>query len=169
MTMSSDHIRRTAVVSEPIDRVWTAISDSQQFGAWFGAEIDGPFVPGSTLAARIVPTKVDAEVAKMQEPHAGTAFAIYVEQVEPKHLLSFRWHPYAVEPKDYETEPTTLVEFHLSEVPDGTQVLITESGFGGLPPRRRAEAFKSNEGGWEHQLRLIEKYVTAPERSEVRD
>jgi hypothetical protein len=36
---------------------------------------------------------------------------------------------------------------------------ITESGFDQVPLARRAEAFTSNEQGWEVQTRLIEKYL----------
>ena len=35
--------------------------------------------------------------------------------------------------------------------PDGVRLTITESGFDAVPLERRAEAFKANEGGWEHQ------------------
>jgi hypothetical protein len=74
-------------------------------------------------------------------------------------LFSFRWHPYAVDAKDYSTEPTTLVEFELTPVPEGTRLTITESGFEGIPLERRAQAFKSNAEGWDHQLALIGKYL----------
>ena len=49
--------------------------------------------------------------------------------------------------------------FELKEVPGGTELTITESGFDRVPLARRAEAFKANEGGWTHQTRLIEKYL----------
>ncbi len=41
----------------------------------------------------------------------------------------------------------TLVEFRLSEVAQGTQLTITESGFDRIPLERRAKAFTSNEEG----------------------
>ena len=73
-----------------------------------------------------------------------------VERVEPERLFSYRWHPYAIDPNvDYSTEPTTLVEFRLAEVPDGTRLIVVESGsFDRLPAqRRRAEAFRMNDSG----------------------
>ncbi len=60
---------------------------------------------------------------------------------------------------DYPAEPTTLVEFRLAEEAHGTLLTITESGFERIPLERRARAFTSNEGGWTHQLQLIEKYL----------
>jgi uncharacterized protein YndB with AHSA1/START domain len=163
MTVDTNRIIKTTVLRARLERVWHAISDAKQFGAWFGAEFDAPFVAGVRLRGRIVPTQVDPDVAKMQEPHAGTTFVVFVERLEPMRLLSFRWHPYAVDAKDYTTEPTTLVEFELTAVPDGTQLTITESGFDDVPLERRAQAFASNEQGWEHQVTLIAKYLARPD------
>jgi hypothetical protein len=76
--------------------------------------------------------------------------------------LAFRWHPFAIDGgTDYSEEPTTLVTFALTDVEGGTLLTITESGFDQLPPSRRDEAFKANAGGWEHQSRLIEKYLAS--------
>lgn len=44
---------------------------------------------------------------------------------------------------------------------EGTLLTIIESGFSKVPLARRADAFKSNDGGWEGQLGLIEKYLHA--------
>jgi hypothetical protein len=51
------------------------------------------------------------------------------------------------------------VTFELTPVSDGTQLTITESGFSELPPERQAEAFTSNEGGWEAQIHMIEAWL----------
>jgi uncharacterized protein YndB with AHSA1/START domain len=158
--MTTDRIEKRIVLKAPIDRVWRAISDSKEFGTWFGVAFDGAFVQGARLKGKIVPTAVDPQVAKMQEPYEGTPFEIAVERIEPPRRLSFRWHPYAVDPEaDYSKEPMTLVTFELDEVPGGTRLTITESGFDRIPLARRAEAFKSNEGGWEMQTQLIAKYL----------
>ena len=159
MAVETDRIEKTTTLRAPIERVWEAITDARQFGAWFGAEFDGVFVPGGRLTGRIMPTQVDAEVAKMQEPYAGKPFVVFVEQIEPMRLFSFRWHPGAVDVKNFDTEPTTLVEFTLTPVPEGTRLTITESGFDRIPLERRAEAFASNAEGWAHQLSLIGKYL----------
>ena len=160
MGTDTDRIEKQMLLRAPQDRVWNAISDAKQFGTWFGVEFDGQFAPGASITGRIVPTKVDAEVAKMQEPHTGIACDITVERLEPMRLFSFRWHPYAIEPgSDYSKEPTTLVAFELKEMPEGTLLTITESGFDQIPLARRAEAFASNEEGWTVQSTLIEKYL----------
>lgn len=160
MTQITDRIEKRIVLRAPRERVWSAISDARQFGTWFGVEFDGDFVAGAPLKGKIVPTKVDAEIAKMQEPYTGTAFQIFVERIEPMRVFAFRWHPYAVDPKkDYTKEPTTLVTFELEDAPGGISLTITESGFDQIPLERRAEAFTSNDGGWTKQIELIQKYV----------
>src|SRR5262245_42218882 len=156
----TDRIVKTVVLRAPRDRVWSAIADAKQFGTWFGVELDGSFVAGKTLNARIRPTQVDAEIAKMQQKFDGMAFEIMVERVDAMRELAFRWHPATVyESVDYTSEPTTLVQFVLEEVAGGTQLTITESGFDRLPPERRAKAFEANDGGWQKQTELIAKYL----------
>jgi uncharacterized protein YndB with AHSA1/START domain len=157
---TTDRIEKRVVLRAPRERVWNAICDAKQFGTWFGVEFDGPFVAGAAMKGRMTPTKVDGEVAKLQEPYAGMAFDCTIDRIEPMTLFSFRWHPFAIEPNvDYSKEPTTLVVFRLEEVAGGTQLTITESGFDKIPLERRAKAFASNEGGWAIQSELIEKYV----------
>lgn len=159
--MSSDRIVKRVLLRAPRERVWHALSDSRAFGAWFGVEFEGPFVAGTRVAGKIVPTTVDREIAKMQEPYSGMPCNIHVERMEPEHHLSFRWLPGADPSIDEATAPTTLVEFELEAVAGGTQLTITESGFDRIPLERRAKVFAENEGGWEAQTGLIAKYLDA--------
>jgi uncharacterized protein YndB with AHSA1/START domain len=155
-----DRIEKKVLLRAPLQRVWDAIAESNRFGTWFGVAFDGPFVAGTRLTGRIVPTRVDPEVAKLQEPYAGRSFEFTVERIDPLRSIAFRWHPYAVEPGiDYAREPTTLIVLELTEVTDGTQLTITESGFSNIPLERRAKAFAANDGGWTKQTELIRKYV----------
>jgi uncharacterized protein YndB with AHSA1/START domain len=156
-----DRIEKKVLLPASRERVWRAVSDSAEFGRWFGMAVDGPFVAGKVLKARIVPTTADAEVAKAQKPYEGMAFDFIVDTVEPMRGIAFRWHPFAVKPGvDYSKEPTTLITFELADAPQaGTLLTITETGFDRLPPERRAEAFKANEGGWEMQTQLIAKHL----------
>jgi len=164
--MSTDHIEKKILLRATRERVWRAISDAASFGAWFGVEFDGSFVEGATLAGRITPTKVDPEVAKLQEPARGMKFAILVERISPMTRFSFRWHPFAIDPAyDYSKEPMTLVEFTLGEAAGGILLTITESGFDQIPAPRRGRAWEMNDKGWAHQTKLIEKYLAGMDRS----
>ena len=157
---TTDKIEKKILLKAPLARVWSAISDAKQFGAWFGVELDGPFVAGKKITGKIVPTKVDPEVAAQQKPYEGRPFDFTVDRIEPERLMSFRWHPAAVEEDyDYSKEETTLVVFELEAAEGGTLLRVTESGFDKVPLERRAKAFAMNEGGWEAQTRLVQKYV----------
>jgi hypothetical protein len=47
----------------------------------------------------------------------------------------------------------------LSEVAGGTLLQVVETGFDRIPAARRADAFRMNSGGWDHQLVNIEQHV----------
>jgi uncharacterized protein YndB with AHSA1/START domain len=163
--MNPDRIEKEVLLNAPLDRVWRAISDADEFGQWFGVRFDGPFVPGASLTGVITPTAVDADVAKSQEPYAGKADTWQIVAVEPRRRLAFRWHPYGVEDGvDYSKEPTTLVEFTLDDTADGVMLRIVESGFEGIPAERRQSAFESNNEGWSAQTELVRKYLALSEK-----
>jgi uncharacterized protein YndB with AHSA1/START domain len=158
--MTTDRIEKKILLHAPLKRVWRALTDSAEFGVWFGVKFDGPFQPGASLRGVIVPTSIDPEVAKAQKPHEGTPFQITVEQIEPERLFSFRWHPFAIETGvDYSAEPTTLVSFTLEQLSDGVLLTVTESGFDQIPLARRAKAFQADDQGWGMQVKLIEAYL----------
>jgi len=160
MTQVTDRIEKQVLLSAHQERVWRAITEAEQFGTWFGGEFEGGFGAGRPLKGRMVPTKMDAEVAKSQEPYAGLEFVILVERIEPMRLFSFKWNPYEIEAgRDPLREPMTLVTFTLEEAAGGTMLTITESGFDAVPLEKRAQAFTSNEQGWTIQSRLIEEYL----------
>lgn len=159
MTSATDRIEKRVLLRAPRERVWRALTRSAEFGAWFGMELEGDFLPNTTVTGRMVPTRVDPDVAAQQQPFAGMPVELFIERVEPMRLFSFRWHPYPVEGGDTSAVPTTLVLFELEESEGGTLLRLSESGFDQIPIERRAEAFSSNEEGWEIQTRLIGKYL----------
>lgn len=157
---TTDRIEKKILLHAPLKRVWRALSDSKEFGTWFGVKFDAPFTPGAHMLGKVVGTAVDAEVAKSQTQYWHVPFEITIDRIEPERLLSFRWHPYAIEPGvDYSNEPTTLIEFKLEKVSEGVMLTVTESGFGQIPLERRSKAFTANERGWGVVIQLVEKYL----------
>jgi uncharacterized protein YndB with AHSA1/START domain len=158
--MDTDQIVKQVLLHAPLPRIWKALSDSGEFGSWFGMKFTGPFTPGAVMRGVIVPTTVNAEVAAAQKPYEGTPVELTIERMEPERLFSFRWHPFAIERGvDYSAEPTTLIVFTLEEAADGVMLTVTESGFDSIPLARRAKAFAANDGGWGMVVKLIEEYV----------
>ncbi len=145
----TDRIEKEITLRAPRARVWRALTDSREFGAWFGVKLEGDFVAGKTIKGRLT-------IAK----YTDVVLEVLIERVEPETLFSYRWHPYAVDPKvDFSAEPMTLVEFKLDETPGGTRLSVVESGFDRLPPHRRDVALRMNEPGWQSQLENVRKHV----------
>lgn len=148
-TTVTDRIEKRVALRAPRTRVWRALTDAKEFGAWFGVALTSPFVEGATVRGQI--THPGYEHLTME---------VVVERIEPERYVAFRWHPYAVDPAvDYSNEPPTLVEFTLEDTNDGVALTVVESGFDRIPLARRAEAFRMNEGGWTAQIQNIARYV----------
>ena len=146
---STNEIRKHLHIKAPQARVWLAISDSGQFGAWFHVRLESPFVVGQPTSGQIT-----------YPGWEHVRFTLVTEAIEPQTRFAWRWHPYAVDmDKDYSAEPTTLVEFLLQPRDGGTLVTVVESGFHRLPPGRIEEAFRMNERGWAEQLDNIQAHV----------
>ena len=152
MTQSTDRIERSIFLKAPPAKVWYALSNAPSFGDWFGVALKGKtFEPGKRVQGHIT--------------HPGYEHVVWdvlVVEMAAERLLSFRWHPYAVDPAvDYSKEPATLVEFSLELVEGVTLLRLVESGFDKVPVSRRSEAFRMNSNGWDEQMKNIEKYVAA--------
>jgi uncharacterized protein YndB with AHSA1/START domain len=167
---SDDRIEKRVTLRAPVSRVWRAIADAQEFGRWFGFRLEGSFVAGKTITGTFEEGLDEAAIhdyqrslglppSKVKFPDKNAVFCT-VERIEPEHYLSFRWIPYGIDAEaDPENEPTTLVEFRLEKVAEGTLVTIVESGFDRVPAHRRERAFRMNEGGWAGQAENLKKYV----------
>ena len=50
---STDRIEKSVVLRASRSRVWRAISDAKEFGTWFRMSLDGAFVAGRTVQAKV--------------------------------------------------------------------------------------------------------------------
>ena len=152
MATSTDRIEKEITLKAPRARVWRALADAREFGAWFGVELESAFAPGATVRGRIT-------VSGYQD----LPMEIVIVEMVPERRLSYRWHPYAIDPAvDYTHEEPTLVTFTLADAPGGgTRLTVVESGFDKVPPERRAEAFRMNGEGWTAQMQNIRRHVGA--------
>lgn len=144
-----DRIEKDVDIAAPVARVWRALTDPREFGAWFGVELETPFVIGRTVRGLVT--------------HPGYEHVVWqarIEAIETDHAFAFSWRPYAIDPDvDYSGEPMTRVEFTLSPTATGTHLRLVESGFDGIPEARRAEAFRMNDQGWTQQMQNIRRHV----------
>ncbi len=145
----TDRIEKTVELDAPVERVWRAISDHQEFGAWFRVSLDGPFRLGEITTGQM--TYPDYEHIRWESR---------VMAIDPPRLFSFAWPAYSAESGLEDTSaPWILVEFRLEPIGTGTRLTVTESGFDALPPSRRDQVLRDNEGGWEEQMRNVKAHV----------
>ena len=148
-SLSQGRIEKHAHLAAPVARVWKALTDHREFGAWFGVKLDEPFVVGRTSTGRVT--------------HPGYEHVEWKADIialEAPKRFAFTWHPYGVDPKvDYSRETPTTVEFRLAEGPAGTHLIVTESGFDEVPAGRRAEAFRMDERGWNAQTENLAAHL----------
>jgi uncharacterized protein YndB with AHSA1/START domain len=150
-------LEKQQVLRAPVPLVWKAISDSEQFGAWFKARFREPFIPGTSL------------VGEFTEPgFIGRKFVLRIEEVVEPRLLSFRWRPQEFDRPMDDFSESTLVEFRLEADPEGTLLTIRESGFENIPESQRSEQLRGNSEGWDEQLGRIGAYVSGTDRIEKR-
>jgi uncharacterized protein YndB with AHSA1/START domain len=150
MNTSTDRIERKVLIKATRARVWRAVSDAAEFGNWFGVDFKGKtFVAGKSVQGKI--TYPGYEHLTME---------VLIDRVVPERLLSWRWHPAAIDPAvDYSQEPTTLVVFELEEVDGGVMLSVVESGLDKIPLERRATVLRLNSSGWDAQMENIKKHV----------
>jgi len=167
---TTDRIEKQITLRAPVSRVWRALTDAGEFAQWFGFRLDGPFAPGKVIRGTFEQPLDEAAIMQAQRaaglipsgvrmPQGKFVFGT-IDRVEPEHYFSYRWIPYGIDADaDTENEPTTLVEFRLEPVAEGTRLTVVESGFDRVPGHRRARAFHMNTGGWEAQLENIRKHA----------
>jgi uncharacterized protein YndB with AHSA1/START domain len=150
MNTSNDRIERKVLIKSTRARVWRAVSNAAEFGDWFGVDFKGKaFVAGKPVQGKI--TYPGYEHLTME---------VMIEQVVPERLLSFHWHPAAIDPTvDYSSEPMSRVVFELEEVEGGIMLSVVESGLDKIPLERRATVFRLNSSGWDEQMENIKRYV----------
>ena len=153
MNITTDRVERKILLKAPRSRVWRALSDAKEFGDWFGVDFTGKiFVAGKHVQGKIT-----------YPGYEHLVMEVLIERMVPEQLLSWRWHPAAIDSSvDYSGEPTTLVVFELVEGEGGTLLTVVESGFDKIPQARRATALRMNTSGWEEQMINIEKHIAAP-------
>ncbi len=53
---ATDRIEKEIVLRAPQSRVWGALANADQFGAWFGMKLEGDFAPGWRVHGQIIPS-----------------------------------------------------------------------------------------------------------------
>ncbi|MEQ8402796.1 MAG: SRPBCC family protein [Roseitalea porphyridii] len=145
-----DEIVRTIDLKAPVEKVWKALTDHEEFGAWFRLSLHGPFRLG------------ELTFGETRYPgHEGLPFWAKIVAIDEPRLFSFVWPiDESIQPDDPDLDQkTTLVEFILEPSTIGTKLTVRERGFENLPEDRQLQAFRDNQGGWDQQTSNIKRFV----------
>jgi uncharacterized protein YndB with AHSA1/START domain len=146
--MTPDVIERETLISAPLERVWSLITDPEHVGRWFGdagAEID--LRPGGTMLLRWT---------EYGEVRAR------VEEVEPPRRFAYRWGARNAGPGDELVEGnSTRVEFTLEPDGEQTRLRVVERGFAALSvdEAARTKHHGENTEGWASELGELAEYA----------
>lgn len=145
-----DKIEKVIDLNAPVERVWRAITDHEEFGTWFRVKLDDPFVVGEVTRGHIT-----------APGYEHVEWVSTTTALEPERLFAFTWCPSADDlGGEYADKPEMLVEFRLEPTATGTRLVVSESGFASWPDEQRAiEAMRRNEGGWAEQAKNITAHV----------
>lgn len=145
-----DEIVRTIDLKAPVERVWKALTDHEEFGAWFRLSLHRPFKLG------------ELTIGETRYPgHEGLPFWAKIVAMDEPRLFSFVWPmDESIKPDDPDLDrKTTLVEFILEPSTIGTKLTVRERGFKNLPEDRQLQAFRDNQGGWDQQTSNIKRFL----------
>lgn len=140
--MNSPSIVVTKDLAAPREKVWAALTTAEGWTSWFSQAVHGVFAEGETLAL---------------EFSADCLCYAVITEMSPKDAFAYRWHPGEDCPVDrYPESEMTDVRFELTDLPGGTRLTLTESGFERIPEDRRPMALKNNTEGWHEELAKLE-------------
>lgn len=145
-----NRIERRIYLNAPAERVWVALTDHEEFGAWFRVSLYGPFKVGEVTFGEVT-----------YPGHEGMAFWARVEVMDEPHSFSLVWPiDETVQPDDPSIDDkVTLVEFTLESLDMRSRLTIRESGFEKLSEGKRLQAFRRNKRGWDAQIKNIKDFV----------
>lgn len=140
-----DVITREIVVKATKEKVYQAITDPEQIILWFPDAVEGGLIKEGQQPIFVF--------------NEGNHKArVLIEKAVPNEYFSYRWVPGSIgSVEDVLSVPNTLVEFSIEELPEGTKITVTESGFASLPPEVAERSFNDNTGGWEYMMNRLEK------------
>lgn len=145
--MVANKIEREIVIEAPVERVWSALTEPEHLGQWFGVQ---------------APSEVDLrQGGSMIFDHGEHGrFPASIVRYEPQAAFAYRWA------SDFpgqwpDTGNSTLVEFTLVAEGDGTRLRVVETGFAdlALPEDKRWSSFQDNTAGWREELGKLRKYA----------
>jgi len=153
--VAGDSVEREILIAASPEVVWGVITEPDHIGRWFSDEAEVEARAGADGALTWRPG------GRAGNEDFDAIVPIRVVEAEPFRRFSFRWsHPRGAEPDE---SNSALVEFSLTEEPDGTRLRVVESGIDAvtLDEAARARYLGDHEQGWERHLGELLDYVAS--------
>jgi uncharacterized protein YndB with AHSA1/START domain len=128
-------VERSIWIKAPRERVWRAITDSQQLQQWWG---DYWEITRLEMGATV-------KFGEADDPMSAT-----IDVLDPPRQFSLLWPP---QPQYHSIKIFTT--FVLAEEKDGTRVTVTETGFEALPDDIRQTRFDQTAQGYSTVLEAL--------------
>jgi uncharacterized protein YndB with AHSA1/START domain len=132
-------VQRSIWINAPRERVWRAVTESEQLQAWWGDLWD------------IADLRIGAPVRFGAEPNVLVAT---IETLNPPDEFKVRWPP---NPRFPVTTMSTT--FLLAEENGGTRVIVIEAGYEGLPDDIRQSRMDSSARGYAQVMENLKAHV----------
>lgn len=134
-----DFIKREITYNQPLETVWSAITDPKQIAKWFG----------DSAAFEL---KEGAEGYFEWQNECEGRFAMKVISVNPQNYFAYMWMNDPDVP--FSASDATLVEWTLKPTVSGkTHLVLIESGF------KQNQHRKMNIQGWRQELGHLHKFL----------
>lgn len=144
MTRADDAIVETIEIAAPPERVFRALTTPEELLAWWG----------SPDSYRCETWELDLTVGGRWKSTGsgggGNRFEVWGEflEIDPPRLVAYTWNP------SWAEVPPTTVRIELHEIPSGTRVVWSHSGFAGYP-----KAFEDHRTGLPHVVGWLKGYA----------
>jgi uncharacterized protein YndB with AHSA1/START domain len=150
--VTSDTITRDIVINASAETVYDVVSRPEHIANWFSDEAELEPIAGTrgVLTFRIGERRAEPSVIE-----------VTVVSAERPHLFAFRW----ISPERQRATPdatdAVLVEFRITEGPDGTRLAVSESGLDAVDWDEATKAAYAAEHyeGWEGFLTRLRAYA----------
>jgi uncharacterized protein YndB with AHSA1/START domain len=149
--MTSDTITRDIVINASPETVYDVVSRPEHIAEWFSDEAD--FEPA--------PDARGVLIWRDKETNQATSVELTVVTADRPHLFAFRW----VSPDRQRATPTAtdsvVVEFRITADPEGTRLVVSESGLDAVDWDDATQAAYAAEHtkGWETFLPQLRAYA----------
>ena len=130
-----DHVEHTFVVAVPVERAWSAFTDSHERSQWEAPEYEIDPQPGGKLHWRIPPwPTVDGEVVEVDQNRR-------LVMTEGEGVI----------------DGATRITVTFESVDDGTRITVVQAGFG--DGARWQDQLEGHHYGWERAIRDLVLYL----------